>query len=75
MRTPTPRIAARIEELEWLLDGGVWPPTACARVGWTVETARTMANRYGLRALAHRLGAFDPLSPQYAEHYLQGVAA
>ncbi len=37
----------RLDELEWLIDGGVWPPTACARVGWSVDAARQAATRHG----------------------------
>lgn len=41
------RTSDRLEDLEWLLEGGVWPPTACARVGWTVDAARQAATRHG----------------------------
>lgn len=41
----------RVAELVHLLDGGVWPPQACERVGWTVTAAekalrRTEHNRW-----------------------------
>ena len=42
--------AERLDELEWLLDGGTWVPGAVARLGWTLPSARRAAER------AHRTG-------------------
>lgn len=36
----------RLHELSWLIDGGVWPVTACTRVGWTVDAALRAARRH-----------------------------
>lgn len=37
------RTRERLDDLAWLIDGGVWPPTACARVGWTLTAAEKAA--------------------------------
>lgn len=40
------RTAERIEDLEWLLRMGEWPPRAAERVGWSAETAQRMLYRH-----------------------------
>lgn len=42
----------RLAELAWLVDGGVWPPTACARLDWSLSAALKSAYRYGRPDLA-----------------------
>ncbi|UVY83822.1 hypothetical protein NLU66_16670 [Brachybacterium sp. NBEC-018] len=37
----------RLGELEHLLAGGVWAPSACERVGWTVPAAQQFAASRG----------------------------
>lgn len=46
----------RLAELHWLLDGGAWPPTACARVDWTVYAAEKVARAHGDLRLVRVLG-------------------
>ncbi len=38
-------VAEKLDELEHLIDGGVWPPSAVARVGWTLGAAGIAARR------------------------------
>ena len=46
----------RIHEFEHLIDGGVWPPQAAARAGWsTTNSALKALERSGRRDLASRL--------------------
>lgn len=61
--------AERLEDLEWLLDGGVTPDRAAARVGWARETALTLARRHGRDDLAEK---FIRRSPA---HVAWGTAA
>ena len=52
-------------EVEHLIAGGVWPPTAARRVGWSVENAERAAARHGRHKLAVRIGSArrKPLTP------------
>ena len=50
-----PGTAERLDDLEWLIGGGVWPPDAVARVGWTVGAAQIAARRRGMTRLARTL--------------------
>lgn len=45
----------RLSDLEWLLDGGTWPPAAVERVGWTVGAAEQAARRHGYSRVARVL--------------------
>lgn len=47
----------RLSDLEWLIDGGVWPPSAAERVGWTVDAAEQAARRHGYSRVARVLRA------------------
>lgn len=38
--------ADRLDDLAWLLDGGVWPPSAARRCGWTVAGAEKAARKH-----------------------------
>lgn len=42
----------RLDELQWLLGRGVWPPTACARLGWSIGAAEKAARADGRRDMA-----------------------
>lgn len=57
-QTQTARSDERLAELVHLLDGGVWPPSACARLGWTVSSAMTAARRRGHATAKAALGKF-----------------
>ncbi|GAA1333249.1 hypothetical protein GCM10009592_26900 [Brachybacterium rhamnosum] len=50
-RTPT---VNRLADLEWLLDGGVTPDLAAARVDWARDTALALAHRHGRADLADK---------------------
>lgn len=47
----------RLGEIEHLLAGGVWPPEACRRVGWTVSAALYHAAAHGRERAAFLLQA------------------
>lgn len=51
----------RLDELEHLLDGDVWPPSAASRCGWTISGAMSGARREGRVDLANLLRAFKEL--------------
>lgn len=57
-QTQTARSDERLAELVHLLDGGVWPPSACARLGWTVDAAVAAARRRGSARVNAALGKF-----------------
>ena len=66
LRLPTPaeKRAARIEDLEFLLDRGEWPERAVKRCGFaTLDSAITQTRRWGRNDLSMRLYA---LATQYA---------
>ncbi|MGO1325094.1 MAG: hypothetical protein ACTMH8_06130 [Brevibacterium aurantiacum] len=54
-RVSPAEVSYRLGELEHLLAGGIWPPTAARRVGWSVETAERAAARHGKYELAARI--------------------
>ena len=60
-RSETARIEAeyRLGELEHLLNGGVWPPSAVRRLGWTVTGAEKAARKRGRPDLARALWPFS----------------
>ncbi|MGP5291660.1 hypothetical protein ACTXL6_16500 [Brachybacterium tyrofermentans] len=64
-RIPSGEVTYRLGELEHLIAGGVWPPTAAQRVGWSVENAERAAARHGRYKLAMRIGSArrKPLTP------------
>lgn len=51
-------IEFRISELEHLLDGGVWPPDAVRRLGWTIKSAEDAARYRGMTRLTARLAEY-----------------
>ncbi|UQN30681.1 hypothetical protein [Brachybacterium kimchii] len=60
----TPRISQeeieyRLDELEHLLEGSVYPPEACARVGWKVDAAERYASINGRDSVASRLAGVN----------------
>ena len=62
LRKPTTaeRRAARVEDLEFLLDHGEWPPRAVQRCGFgTIESAFDVLTRWGYNHVAHRLTPND----------------
>lgn len=49
----------RLDELEWLIDGGTWIGTAVTRCGWArASSAAGMAYRHDRPDLGRRLAAF-----------------
>lgn len=54
--------AERLDELEWLLNGGTWVPGAVARLGWTIPSAVRAAERAGRRELSSRLRAHEAVA-------------
>lgn len=48
----------RLDELTWLLDGGVWPPEAARRCGWTVAGAEKAARKQDREEIRHALYPF-----------------
>ena len=64
-RISSGEVSYRLGELEHLIAGGVWPPTAARRVGWSVENAERAAARHGRHKLAVRIGSArrKPLTP------------
>lgn len=50
-------VTHRLDEMEHLIAGSVWPPDAAHRVGWSLETAERAAARHGRHNLAARLAA------------------
>lgn len=48
-RTTEPRMSRteRLTEMQWLIDGGVWPIEAAKRVGYTFHSAETAAYHAG----------------------------
>lgn len=46
----------QLDELQHLLDGGIWPGEAVVRTGWTsLKAAARAARRHSRHALAHHL--------------------
>lgn len=45
----------RLDELEHLLAGGVWPEWAVSRLGWNLRAAERVARGRGRKVLARRL--------------------
>lgn len=52
---PKGKVAAKLEDLEFLLSVGEAPERALQRVGWQLETARTACRRHGRHDLAAHL--------------------
>lgn len=60
---PQPPVADRLEELEWLLGGGCWPPDAARRCGWTLESACAAARKHGRADIAAMLTRHKEMTP------------
>ncbi|WP_193117065.1 hypothetical protein [Brachybacterium tyrofermentans] len=52
---PQGRVAARLEDLEFLLDVGEYPDRAIARIGWSVAGAKRNLHRRGRHDLVARI--------------------
>lgn len=60
---PRPPVADRLEELEWILGGGCWPPDAARRCGWTLESACAAARKHGRADIAAMLTRHKEMTP------------
>lgn len=55
-RVSTHETAHRLAELQWLLDGGVWPDDAVARAGFpSASAASRAASRRGMHRISRML--------------------
>lgn len=62
-RVSIEEVSYRLSEIEHLIAGGVWPPEAVHRVGWSTAAAEQAAARHGQYELASRIATTRQQTP------------